>query len=90
MDYYISRHTDTTFESIDCCGLGAEVKGLIELLTNELGQQVNVLDKLENFALPASAQDEGAYLYVAVLAPGTSGVNLMEKVSRKKKRRRIL
>ena len=88
MDYYISRHTDTTFESIDCCGLGAEVKGLIELLTNELGQQVNVLDKLENFALPASAQDEGAYLYVAVLAPGTSGVNLMEKVSRKKKEKK--
>ena len=88
MDYYISRHTDTTFESIDCCGLGAEVKGLIELLTNELGQQVNVLDKLENFALPASAQDEGAYLYVAVVAPGTSGVNLMEKVSRKKKEKK--
>ena len=88
MDYYISRHTDTTFESIDCCGLGAEVKGLIELLTNELGQQVNVLDKLENFALPASAQDEGAYLYVAVLALGTSGVNLMEKVSRKKKEKK--
>lgn len=88
MDYYISRHTDTTFESIDCCGLGAEVKGLMELLTNELGQQVNVLDKLENFALPASAQDEGAYLYVAVLAPGTSGVNLMEKVSRKKKEKK--
>ena len=88
MDYYISRHTDTTFESIDCCGLGAEVKGLMELLTNELGQQVNVLDKLENFALPASAQDEGAYLYAAVLAPGTSGVNLMEKVSRKKKEKK--
>lgn len=88
MDYYISRHTDTTFESIDCCGLGAEVKGLMELLTNELGQQVNVLDKLENFALPASAQDEDAYLYAAVLAPGTSGVNLMEKISRKKKEKK--
>lgn len=88
MDYFISRHTDTTFESIDCCGLGAEVKGLMELLTNELGQQVNVLDKLENFALPVSAQDEDAYLYAAVLAPGTSGVNLMEKISRKKKEKK--
>ena len=88
MDYYISRHTDATFESIDCCGLGAEVKGLMQLLSNELGQQVNVLDKLENFALPASAQDEDAYLYAAVLAPGTSGVNLMEKISRKKKEKK--
>lgn len=88
MDYYISRHTDAMFESIDCCGLGAEVKGLMQLLSNELGQQVNVLDKLENFALPASAQDEDAYLYAAVLAPGTSGVNLMEKISRKKKEKK--
>ena len=88
MDYFISRHTDAMFESIDCCGLGAEVKGLMQLLSNELGQQVNVLDKLENFALPASAQDEDAYLYAAVLAPGTSGVNLMEKISRKKKEKK--
>ena len=88
MDYYISRHTDAMFESIDCCGLGAEVKGLMQLLSNELGQQVNVLDKLENFAVPASAQDEDAYLYAAVLAPGTSGVNLMEKISRKKKEKK--
>ena len=47
-----------------------------------------MLDKLENFALPASAQDENAYLYAAVLAPGTSGVNLMEKISRKKKEKK--
>ena len=47
-----------------------------------------MLDKLENFALPASAQDEDAYLYAAVLAPGTSGVNLMEKISRKKKEKK--
>ena len=47
-----------------------------------------MLDKLENFALPVSAQDEDAYLYAAVLAPGTSGVNLMEKISRKKKEKK--
>lgn len=88
MDYYISRHTDAVFESIDCCGLGAQVKGLMLLLTNELGQQVNVLEKLENFALPTSIPNEGAYLYAAVLAPCVSGVNLMEKVSRKSKEKK--
>ena len=88
MDYYISRHTDAVFETIDCCGLGAQVIGLMELLTNELGQPVKVLEKVENFALPTSAENEGAYLYAAVLAPGTSGVNLMEKTSRKKKEKR--
>lgn len=88
MDYYISRHTDATFETIDCCGLGAQVVGLMKLLTNELGQPVRILDKLENFALPSSADNGGAYLYAAVLAPGTSGVNLMEKTSRKSKEKK--
>ena len=88
MDYYISRHTDATFETIDCCGLGAQVQGLMELLTNELGQSVKVLEKVENFALPSSAENEGAYLYAAVMAPSISGVNLMEKTSRKAKEKK--
>ena len=88
MDYYISRHTDATFETIDCCGLGAQVQGLMELLTNELGQPVKVLEKVENFALPSSAENEGAYLYSAVMAPSISGVNLMEKTSRKAKEKK--
>ena len=88
MDYYISRHTDATFETIDCCGLGAQVQGLMELLTNELGQPVKVLEKVENFVLPSSAENEGAYLYAAVMAPGISGVNLMEKTSRKAKEKK--
>ena len=84
MDYYISRHTDTNFDSIVCCGLGAQVKGLMQLLTNELGQQVDVLQEFKNFALPAGGDAQEAYLYAAVLSPGTSGVNLMDKVNRKK------
>lgn len=84
MDYYISRHTDTNFDSIVCCGLGAQVKGLMQLLTNELGQQVDVLQEFKNFALPAGGDAQEACLYAAVLSPGTSGVNLMDKVNRKK------
>lgn len=84
MDYYISRHTDANFDSIVCCGLGAQVKGLMQLLTNELGQQVDVLQEFKNFALPAGGDAQEACLYAAVLSPGTSGVNLMDKVNRKK------
>lgn len=84
MDYYISRHTDTNFDSIVCCGLGAQVRGLMQLLTNELGQQVDVLQEFKNFALPAGGDAQEACLYAAVLSPGTSGVNLMDKVNRKK------
>lgn len=88
MDYYISRHTDTNFDSIVCCGLGAQVKGLMLLFTNELGQQVDVLQEFKNFALPAGGDAQEACLYAAVLSPGTSGVNLMDKVNRKKKEKK--
>ena len=88
MDYYISRHTDTNFDSIVCCGLGAQVKGLMQLLTNELGQQVDVLQEFKNFALPAGGDAQEVCLYAAVLSPGTSGVNLMDKVNRKKKEKK--
>ena len=88
MDYYISRHTDTNFDSIACCGLGARVKGLMQLLTNELGQQVDVLQEFKNFALPAGGDAQEACLYAAVLSSGTSGVNLMDKVNRKKKEKK--
>ena len=88
MDYYISRHTDTNFDSIVCCGLGAQVKGLIQLLTNELGQQVDVLQEFKNFTLPAGGDTQEVCLYAAVLSPGTSGVNLMDKVNRKKKEKK--
>ena len=88
MDYYISRHTDTNFDSIVCCGLGAQIKGLMQLLTNELGQQVDVLQEFKNFALPASGNTQEVCLYAAVLSPGTSGVNLMDKVNRKKKEKK--
>ena len=88
MDYYISRHTDTNFDSIACCGLGARVKGLMLLLTNELGQQVDVLQEFKNFALPAGGDAQEACLYAAVLSSGTSGVNLMDKVNRKKKEKK--
>ena len=85
MDYYISRNTDVTFTSIQICGLGAGMKGVRRLLSNELGQEVEVLHTLKNCTPPEFPKEEGLYLYVAVFAGMRSGVNLMEKVSRKKK-----
>ena len=85
MDYYISRNTDTVFTSIQICGLGAGIKGVRRMLSNELGQQVEVLYALKNCTHPDFPKEEGLYLYVAVAAAMRSGLNLMEKISRKKK-----
>ena len=85
MDYYISRNGDVNFESIVLWGLGGQVQGLTELLTQELGQQVELLTKIVRYSVPAANKNEGLFLYIAVMDPVKSGLNLMEKTGRKQK-----
>ena len=85
MDYYISRNTETVFTSIQICGLGAGIKGVRRMLSNELGQQVEVVYALKNCTHPEFPKEEGLYLYASAFAAMRSGLNLMEKNSRKKK-----
>ena len=88
MDYYLSRNTDTVFDSVMCCGAGAGVKGLRTLFKNELQYDIMILNDMENCTLPEFDKGEGLFLYTAVLAPQVSGVNLMEKISKKQGERR--
>ena len=85
MDYYISRNGDVNFENIVLCGLGGQVQGLTELLTQELGQKVELLTKIVRYSVPETNKNEGLFLYIAVMDPVKSGLNLMEKTGRKQK-----
>ena len=85
MDYYISRNGDVNFESIVLCGMGGQVQGLAELLTQELGQKVELLTKITRYSVPDTNRHEGLFLYIAVMDPVKSGLNLMEKTGRKQK-----
>ena len=85
MDYYISRNGDVNFESIVLCGMGGQVQGLAELLTQELGQKVDLLTKITRYSVPDTNKNEGLFLYIAVMDPVKSGLNLMEKTGRKQK-----
>ena len=85
MDYYISRNGDVNFESIVLCGMGGQVQGLAELLTQELGQKVELLTKITRYSVPDTNKYEGLFLYIAVMDPVKSGLNLMEKTGRKQK-----
>ena len=85
MDYYISRNVDVNFESIVLCGMGGQVQGLAELLTQELGQKVELLTKITRYSVPDTNKHEGLFLYIAVMDPVKSGLNLMEKTGRKQK-----
>lgn len=85
MDYYISRNGDVNFESIVLCGMGGQVQGLAELLTQELGQKVELLTKITRYSVPDTNKHEGLFLYIAVMDPVKSGLNLWEKTGRKQK-----
>ena len=85
MEYYISRNGDVNFESIVLCGMGGQVQGLAELLTQELGQKVELLTKITRYSVPDTNKNEGLFLYIAVMDPVKSGLNLMEKTGRKQK-----
>ena len=85
MDYYISRNGDVNFESIVLCVMGGQVQGLAELLTQELGQKVELLTKITRYSVPDTNKHEGLFLYIAVMDPVKSGLNLMEKTGRKQK-----
>ena len=84
MDYYISRNPGAVFDSVACCGLGAGIEGISELFSNELAQHVEILKAFEGSDRVRGG--EQLYLYTAVAVPSVSGVNLMEKVTKKKKR----
>lgn len=88
MDYYISRNPGVTFDSVDCCGLGAGVKGLAKLFSYELTQQVTVLNALDGYPEPKLEGKDGLYLYLALAMPSISGINLMEKISKKEQKDR--
>ena len=55
------------------------------LLSNELGQNVEILYAIRGCTCPDFPEGEGIYLYTSVFAATRSGVNLMEKATRKKK-----
>lgn len=73
MDYYISRNPGVTFDSVDCCGLGAGVKGLAKLFSYELTQQVTVLNKLDGYPEPKLEGKDGLYLCLSLAMPSISG-----------------
>lgn len=61
MDYYLSRHREAEIDGITLVGDGSGVKGLRELLSNELGIDVDILENADT----KTSLSEGLYLAVA-------------------------
>lgn len=88
MDYYLSRNAGVEFQSISYAGAGCAVKGLNDLLTEELGQEVKPLTSLKDIKYDESISEQRDSLGVFIAHMGSmySDVNIMELTVRKKNR----
>lgn len=75
VDYYVSHNTDAQVEKIYITGLGADIKGLAEMLGRELNLEVEVLRQVPNWNLDKSfrTQFHGAYVACAGAAAAPLG-----------------
>lgn len=85
LDYYVSRNQEAIFSSVTLAGLGAECRGLAELLSEELSLEVTLAS-----ILPAGSakqvvfeQDEPEAAYFAVIGSSIAPVDLKEKTEPK-------
>ena len=77
ISFYNSHNSQNPIKTIWITGVGAGIKGLKRLLTNELGMQVQVLDTNAGFATNQYSQESfGEYLacFGAAMAPVGFGV----------------
>ena len=89
MDYYLSRNPGSSFDTIECCGIGAAVLGMTRLLSHELAQKVTALKSVEGHKFAESEEDGNAEaMYVALFGVDSNSANLMEKAKRGQGRRK--
>lgn len=90
MDYYISRHADTEFDTIVIAGMGAECKGLTNLLSHELGQIVENAQAPQSTGYRSDMSEDGssAALYLAVIGCMYHPINLMEPTEKSRKKKK--
>lgn len=90
MDYYISRNVGVEFDSISYAGLGCEVIGLGELLTEELGQAVFPVKEVVGVKYDTSLSEQKDYVGVFLAGIGgvNSPVNIIRNDERQKKKQK--
>ena len=84
INFYNSHNSDRPIQNIWITGVGAGFKGFKRLLTNELGAQVQVLDKNSGLQVGQSGEDSiGEYLacFGAAMAPVGFGVTPTKKTA---------
>lgn len=83
VDYYASHNTDAPVEKIYITGIGADIKGMVEFLSKEIGYAVEPLRQVEGWNLEKSFRTQFYGGYVACV--GAAAAPLGFKKDEKKK-----
>lgn len=87
MDYYNSRNNGIKIDKILLTGLGGDIAGLAERMTDDLGFQVDVLKKAEGFNIERHFRDTSFGEYISCLGAAVAPLGFIteEKEASKKK-----
>ena len=89
MDYYLARNPGGSFDTMECCGIGAAVLGVTKLLSHELAQEVSELKSVEEHKVTAGEEGGNAEaIYVALFGVDINSANLMERLKKGQNRRK--
>lgn len=86
VDYYASHNTNAPIEKIYITGIGADIKGMVDFLSKEIGYAVEPLRQVEGWNLEKSFRTQfyGGYVACVGAAAAPLGFKKDEKKSKKK------
>ena len=86
VDYYASNNTDAPVEQIYITGLGADIKGLTDLLAKDINLPVDVLRQVPGWNLEKSFRTQFYGGYVACVGAAAAPLGFKQEEKRKKKK----
>ncbi|MCM1121036.1 MAG: pilus assembly protein PilM [Eubacterium sp.] len=84
VDYYTSHNSDTVVENVYITGLGANIRGLDELLSGEINLPVEVLRQIQGWNLEKSFRTQYYGEYVACVGAAASPLGFKKDAEKSK------
>ncbi|MEG1848391.1 MAG: pilus assembly protein PilM [Lachnospiraceae bacterium] len=84
MDYYNSQNQAYPIEQINLFGMGSNFMGLEQLLSNEIGSQINAIHKIEGVSFDKKATEEDHGLYLTCIGATFAPIDLLSGLKEKK------
>ena len=85
VDYYASHNTDAPVEKIYITGIGADIKGMVNFLSKEIGYAVEPLRQVEGWNLEKSFRTQFYGGYVACVGAAAAPLGFKKDEKKKKK-----